>query len=285
MKHIIKQGNRVPRVQGTTSLCINYNQQKTEENKERIYKHIIAQYIYSGFLYNGIPITTNHLSYHLSIPHDNIQKYISESLTSISSIVSKENIESTFRSILALSTQWALEAQGQINQQVQLLKNSQGDSYKPFISSTVNQALKLLLDSNKNVVDLIKAVQAPSRIPMNPNIPSPTEQEKLKENKEPSISTIEAIELIHDMNKETDLLYQAKNNKEYQLQVWKDKELGGQEGILWDGTDLAPEPINTSIQVSKPLSQKGPIQVPEIPKLRHLKRRQKDLNIQDDDSI
>jgi hypothetical protein len=48
----------------------------------------------------------------------------------------------------------SLEAIHKASEQLSLLQSSQGDGYKPFISSEVNKALKVYIDSTKNASDI-----------------------------------------------------------------------------------------------------------------------------------
>lgn len=53
---------------------------------------------------------------------------------------------------------WALEDRMEIAQQVNVLRESQGNTYKPFISAELTKALKLKLDAAGNLTQLIRAL-------------------------------------------------------------------------------------------------------------------------------
>jgi len=76
-----------------------------------------------------------------------------------------------------------------IANQLQSLLAAQEGTYKPFVSNTVNDALKLMLQSTKNFIDLSDKV-----IPKNPEILTVI----LNGSKQESLSAHEAIQIIRN---------------------------------------------------------------------------------------
>ena len=147
---------RKPRPQGATFLSLKYQESGEEQDKSLLFRHLITLYTLTGFTWNGKPTNIPSLSRILQIPQPEIMLYVSELGTNMGSLASPENIKNTLESIITLSTSWAIQDRGLISNQVDKLIKSQGDAYKPFISAEVTKALKILLDSNKNLIDSYK---------------------------------------------------------------------------------------------------------------------------------
>jgi len=147
---------RQPRPRGSTYLSIKQRETKEPEDKEALYRHLITIYTTEGFRWNGQPTNIPTLSQILNIPQEHIMGLVSQTGTNLGSLASPENIKNTLESIITLSTSFALEDRGLIMQQLNLLLTSQDGKYKPFVTGEVNKALKLALESNKNISELYK---------------------------------------------------------------------------------------------------------------------------------
>lgn len=148
---------RIPRPQGLTYLSLNYQRGKSEESKEQIYKHVVLQYTIQGFRLNKVPLSLTQLSQYLKLPLNKIMDYVTTLSTNMGSLSDPSQTKELMRSLITLSTSWAIQDKGLIMQQVELLINAQGGKYKPFISAELNKALKLNLESNKNIMEAYKA--------------------------------------------------------------------------------------------------------------------------------
>lgn len=70
----------------------------------------------------------------------------------------KENQEVVINQVMGMSIAWALEDRLAIDHQVSVLQKSQGDSYKPFISSEVTKAIGLKVSSSNSLQSLVKGL-------------------------------------------------------------------------------------------------------------------------------
>lgn len=147
---------RLPRPQGATYLSKRYQETGTNEDKEKLYNHLISMYTMQGFRWNGKPTSIPELSSILKIPSEKIMESVSNVGQNMGSLATPQNINNTLESIITLATSWSLEDRGRVAQQVDILLHSQDGKYKPFISSEVTKALKLLLESNKNLMETYK---------------------------------------------------------------------------------------------------------------------------------
>lgn len=153
-----KSISRLPRPLGLTNLCKEYHQNETQQNKEKIYKFLITQFTLNGFRYTNISLSISEFSKIFNIEESTVLKEINELSMGLGSFSNPDQINNTLKSIASLSSLWAIQDKGLISNQIELLIKAQGNSYKPFISSELNKALKLGLDSNKNMMDLYKTL-------------------------------------------------------------------------------------------------------------------------------
>lgn len=140
---------REPRAKGLTQTNIA----KTPKHSKEL---IIKEYLDNNFTINQEYLNIPQLSTKYNIPLKEIYKYIGEYQNHLSSLLDKpEAIQQQTLALTSTLLNGTLESRGLIAQQVALLLRSQGDTYKPFISSEVTKALKLGLESNDS---LLKAI-------------------------------------------------------------------------------------------------------------------------------
>lgn len=147
---------RQPRPMGLTFLALKYQKDNSEDNRHQVLKHLINQYTLSGFRLNNVPVPIPQFAILIGVPEQEVMEYISQVSESIGAFNSPAQIQQTLTTIASLSTNWAIQDRGLISQQIELLARAQGGSYKPFISSELNKALKIGLDANKNFMEIYK---------------------------------------------------------------------------------------------------------------------------------
>lgn len=149
---------RIPRPLGLTNLVIAYKLDPTEENKQRINQHIVDSYINNGFTYNFRKMTVDELSKITGIPLPIILMNITRATRTLARLSKPEQMAETIQSLLGLVIQNSMTDRSEIVEQLHNLKVSQGGEYKAFISREVNAALKLLMDSNVNILKVVEAL-------------------------------------------------------------------------------------------------------------------------------
>jgi hypothetical protein len=158
-KKLIKKhqsSSRLPRPTGTTYLSLNFQKSNAEEDRDRLIGHIISAYALNGFRFNNRSLTILDMARVLKVPPDVIMGNISKVSENMGNLVDQEKIESTLKTIITLSTSYCLQDRGLIQSQLETLLRAQDGKYKPFISGEVNKALKLVLESNKNLMESYK---------------------------------------------------------------------------------------------------------------------------------
>ena len=66
--------------------------------------------------------------------------------------------DDSLRALYSILIQGSLEDRSRALEQLSILKASQGDSYKPFVSGEVNKALKLVMDSNSSMASVLSSM-------------------------------------------------------------------------------------------------------------------------------
>ena len=151
----IKNIKRFPRPLGTTSLAIEYSLTPSDENKFRLYNHVIHQWLLSNGKFGGKYMDVNTLSKITGIPTDYIQCFMRDQVMN-SKIWDKDKQEELLNGLLGQTLAWALEDRLAIKSQVDLLRQSQNGHYTPFVSAELNKAMKMMLDSSTGLQSVIR---------------------------------------------------------------------------------------------------------------------------------
>ena len=152
---------RIPRPYGTTYLSYKYNQTK---DKQMLINHVISHYLNHNMTICMKPISITNLAISLKIPEEEIYKAISDKMSQLQFIIDPDNIQETFRVLLTASTKNALGNNALVQQQIALLLQSQGGTYKPFISGEVNQAIKTSIMANSQYLEILKTLSGPTQV-------------------------------------------------------------------------------------------------------------------------
>lgn len=185
-----KDVNRFPRPLGTTALAVQYQKEKTEQNKEALYNYIIHNWILSNGKFGNIFMDINTLSATLRISVEYIQTYMRDQILN-SKIWQPELQQDLINGLLGQQLSWALEDRMEVIQQINILKASQNGHYTPFISAELNKALKLRLDTSNSLQQIIRTFTGGSTT----NIFNLNQQNNVQQQNN-YISRDEAMELI-----------------------------------------------------------------------------------------
>lgn len=276
---------RIPRPQGATYLSKKYQESTLEEDKQALIRHLITFYTLQGFTWNGKPTSIPALAQILKLEPRIIMGHISEIGTNLGSLSDPKNIKNTLKSIIAISTTWAIQDRGQISQQLNLLLASQGSTYRPFVTSEVNQILKTLLSSNKNIIDAFKTFFTSTNYTTNIlNVINP------KEEQNESLTPDQALEIIKtkELPSKSYTSLPANNSALSNFAPLAD-ELKEGYGVA----ELFQDRIKGSADLAtRPFSEKGPIAIrtegqevtkPQGPDRDSFKRR--GIDVEDVDEI
>lgn len=146
---------RFPRPMGTTAMALEYQKNPNDELLIKIHNYIINQWLMGNGVLCGITYDINTFSYRMGIDINYIRVFMRDRLLS-SRIWDKEKAEDLLQALMGEQLAWALEDRMEIAHQVNILRESQGGEYVPFISAELGKALKLKLESSTSLQSIVR---------------------------------------------------------------------------------------------------------------------------------
>lgn len=146
---------RFPRPMGTTAMALEYQKNPNDELLIKIHNYIINQWLMGNGVLCGITYDINTFSYRMGIDINYIRVFMRDRLLS-SRIWDKDKAEDLLQALMGEQLAWALEDRMEIAHQVNILRESQGGQYVPFISAELGKALKLKLESSTSLQSIVR---------------------------------------------------------------------------------------------------------------------------------
>lgn len=146
---------RFPRPLGTTAMALEYQKTHEEEALVKVQNYLINQWLMGNGVLCGITYDINSFSNRLGIDTEYVRIFMRDRLLS-SKIWDRDKQEELLQALMGEQLAWALEDRMEISHQLQILRDSQGGKYTPFISSEVNKTLKLKLESSTSLQSIIR---------------------------------------------------------------------------------------------------------------------------------
>ena len=146
---------RFPRPMGTTAMALEYQKTHEEEALVKVQNYLINQWLMGNGVLCGVTYDINSFSNKLGIDIEYVRVFMRDRLLS-SRIWDKDKQEELLNALLGEQLAWALEDRMEISHQLQILRDSQGGKYTPFISAEVNKTLKLKLESSTSLQSIIR---------------------------------------------------------------------------------------------------------------------------------
>lgn len=147
---------RFPRGMGVTQLALQANAGDDEALKN-LTKFIIHIWIVNnGKLWVKV-YSVNELADFLKCEPAIIQMQMKQTFLD-NGLFDRSKMNEIADSLMGACISWALEDRMEVSQQVQILRDSQGGRYAPFITSEVNKALGLKQQSTTSLQSLVRAV-------------------------------------------------------------------------------------------------------------------------------
>lgn len=274
----IKNIKRFPRPLGTTSLAIEYSLTPSDENRFRLYNHVIHQWLLSNGKFGGKYMDVNTLSQVTGIPTDYIQCFMRDQVMN-SKIWDKDKQEELLNGLLGQTLAWALEDRLAIKAQVDLLRQSQNGHYTPFVSAELNKAMKMMLDSSTGLQSVIRTFMGGGTT----NIFNMFNQQNNVDNHQENGISLEAAKqlilesnvVLNDKSKEARLL-----ETKYDLMALPEVVATKQEGI--DNEDYGGS-FNINQAELKEVTDDYKASIEASSKDRHEMRREIEQNIDPDE--
>lgn len=147
---------RFPRGMGVTQLALQANVGDDEALKN-LTKFIIHTWIVNNGKLWAKVYSVNELADFLKCEPAIIQMQMKQTFLD-NGLFDRSKMNEIADSLMGACISWALEDRMEVSQQVQILRDSQGGRYAPFITSEVNKALGLKQQSTTSLQSLVRAV-------------------------------------------------------------------------------------------------------------------------------
>ena len=148
---------RLPRPMGITQAMTEYHNTQDPTLLTKVQTFMIQQWLLSNGKLCGRSLDCNSLSKFIGCHPSMIQDHMRDQVLG-NKIWDKGVQEEMMSSLMGQQIMWALEDRMEINQQVQILREAQGDRYMPFISAELNKALGLKLSSSSSLQSILKTM-------------------------------------------------------------------------------------------------------------------------------
>lgn len=142
---------------GVTAMALEYQKNPNDTLLVNIHNYLINQWLMGNGVLCGITYDINTFSYRMGIDINYIRIFMRDRLLS-SRIWDKEKSEDLLQALMGEQLAWVLEDRMEIAHQVNLLRESQGDKYMPFISAELGKALKLKLESSTSLQSIVRNI-------------------------------------------------------------------------------------------------------------------------------
>lgn len=199
---------RIPRPFGLTLALIRYRQSPLVQDKEdliRIKERVIEQWTSNNNMINERIYTLDQLATYLNMNPTMIIKHMWKTLRKLGKVFDQGTLDEKARVLWSVSLFKILEIGSEHAQQVQILKTAQGGVYKPFVSSTLNQALGNWNQSQTGIHNLLKMLldKNPTNILIQNYLPNgqPNNATENMPLGHKNITTTEALKLINSNQK------------------------------------------------------------------------------------
>lgn len=147
---------RFPRGLGITQLALQANAGDNEALKN-LTKFIIHIWIVNNGRLWARVYSVNELSDFLKCEPSIIQMQMKQTFLD-NGLFDRNKMDEIADSLMGACIGWALEDRMEISQQLQILRDSQGGRYAPFITAEVNKAIGLKQQSTTSLQSLVRAV-------------------------------------------------------------------------------------------------------------------------------
>lgn len=196
---------RFPRPMGITAMALEYQKTSDQNLLINIHNYLINQWLMGNGVLCGITYDINTFSYRMGIDINYIRVFMRDRLLS-SRVWDKEKSEDLLQALMGEQLAWALEDRMEIAHQVNILRESQGGKYVPFISAELGKALKLKLESSTSLQSIVRNLTGGSTT----NIFAQFNQQNNTVQQNNSITIEEARQIVLDSQKVLDKTEEAK---------------------------------------------------------------------------
>ena len=202
---------RLPRVFGLTQMMVQVSKLEDAQRAELITKaqdYIIQQWMLSNGTVCGVNYSVFALANFIKCEPDRIQVFMRDRMLS-TKIWDADKQQDILNGILGQQLAWVLEDRMETQGQLEILKESQGGRYAPFISGEVNKAIKLKMEAGTALQSVVRNLSGGSTVNIFNQF---NQQNNLENGDKKGVTQNEAMNII---NEQYDLLALEKNSKNF----------------------------------------------------------------------
>ena len=143
---------------GMTQALQEYHKTNDPEKLNAIQAYFIQNWIINNQFICGRIFSVIELSNFLKCDPDRIRLHMRDQLLN-TKLWDKDKQEELINALIGQQVTWALEDRMAVEGQVRLLQRSQGQQYTPFVSSEVNKALGMKIQTTAQLGSILKSLQ------------------------------------------------------------------------------------------------------------------------------
>jgi len=258
---------RIPRPIGVTQLMSEYHKTKDVTTLAHVQQYIIQQWLLTNGRVCGRMFNITELSAFIKCDPEMVRIQMRDQFLN-TKLWNKEVQEGLMESLIGQHISWAMEDRMEVENQVSILRESQGRHYTPFITAELNKAIGMKLSSTNTLGGIIKNLAGGGSI----NIFNQTNNQ---ENNFIGLSVERAVEIIQEENRQLEAPQQVQYiENHYEVEEFPEVVANKQVGI-----DSSKEGLNIGMAELSQIADNYKGTVKSFDEEHHQMRREIELGI------
>lgn len=258
---------RIPRPIGVTQLMNEYHKTKDVTTLAHVQQYIIQQWLLTNGRVCGRMFNITELSAFIKCDPEMVRIQMRDQFLN-TKLWNKEVQEGLMESLIGQHISWAMEDRMEVENQVSILRESQGRHYTPFITAELNKAIGMKLSSTNTLGGIIKNLAGGGSI----NIFNQTNNQ---ENNFIGLSVERAVEIIQEEHRQLEAPQQVQYiENHYQVEEFPEVVANKQVGI-----DSSKEGLNIGMAELSQIADNYKGTVKSFDEEHHQMRREIELGI------
>ena len=261
---------RIPRPIGVTQLMSEYHKTKDVNTLAHVQQYIIQQWLLTNGKVCGRMFNITELSAFIKCDPEMVRIQMRDQFLS-TKLWNKEVQEGLMESLIGQHISWAMEDRMEVENQVNILRGSQGRHYTPFVTAELNKAIGMKLSSTNTLGSIIKNLAGGGSI----NIFNQTNSQ---ENNFIGLSVERAVEIIQEEHKQLEAPQQVQYiENHYPVEEFPEVVANKQVGI-----DSSKEGLNIGMAELSQIADNYKGTIKSFDEEHHQIRREIELGIDPD---
>lgn len=258
---------RIPRPIGVTQLMSEYHKTKDVTTLAHVQQYIIQQWLLTNGRVCGRMFNITELSAFIKCDPEMVRIQMRDQFLN-TKLWNKEVQEGLMESLIGQHISWAMEDRMEVENQVSILRESQGRHYTPFITAELNKAIGMKLSSTNTLGGIIKNLAGGGSI----NIFNQTNNQ---ENNFIGLSVERAVEIIQEEHKQLEAPQQVQYiENHYEVEEFPEVVANKQVGI-----DSSKEGLNIGMAELAQIADNYKGTIKSFDEEHHQMRREIELGI------